>query len=956
METEKYNKTEDKTGNSGVENTAIQHIQSLGKVDFKKQQLDYHEMQMMNFTKQNRYHFWRTHGKNHLEALSLSEKSYRLLTHMPEVQQIVDKNGKKPWFLWGEQKGKRKKKSKQGQTIIIKLINPTVKKPRKKRKGKKGPQNHESLCPEQSENTDLLTPISLRVGIKDTKKTMSDQDLQVLKDEIVKSIGNETDQAPRFLGCYFKAGWLDIKCAEKRSLDWLSKTIHNLKLWEGAALELVDEKELPKPVTAIAWIPDENMDSGSITGGLEIQNPGMGIKYWKVLNRKVPTNKKGQIVTFYFDESSLKALESRSFILFLNTSVIYVSIESDKPLDHIEDDKVLVSEDSALKSQTMTVSETADTNGLDHISRYNTTEVVSSTSDLRNSLSKGESSSVESNQPHFSIRERQEHPYEIVAMNTSGLVSQTDIVNSNLESAASEINHSDFPRISNSEGYMETHCPEPAINTGVIKEETVSEINKMEDNIVAQIDSSDPTLETGVTSSTTSFTNKDAGGGLYGFSQNYKLFRERLNLLANKKPESNISNSKADALPNIKREENEHLQNINGEEDENLQNINREDEDLQNINEEDEELQNIKREEDEEGDTYHINVSIEDDKETRRESPPPTLRTGLASSDPIFKNIDVHEVLGWLAAHKLVTDGNTSEATDFLNIKQDDTMSQKLSPEPTMTDEQIRGDTIQPVYNVSRRESDRRARGDFRLLNGEFNRREHVGETRQDSNRPITQAEVMRDDNRPNAFNIFRERWKAKETSFSNSSRNDDDRPKRQEQEASFLKSSELIRNEANIFTRREGPRKAPVVLTSSGPMRDDISRHRQAYPPGLAMSKFYDLPVFNTDNRGVNRALSQRFSQGHTSPEKGETNQPSRLVAAGTSWVPFNHHNRTVGPPRNIYSTVNNYDCSANSAPLKDYYGLTPKDLMGGRTEPSPARVNRSWNDVNNPYYRRRN
>ncbi|XP_063372414.1 uncharacterized protein LOC134660568 [Cydia amplana] len=153
---------------------------------------------------------------------------------------------------------------------------------------------------------------SSRVGIRNSDPMSEDQMKSVhrhLNLAMVKQWANAKGGAPQFLGFIHKTGWILVTCVNQVSRDWLVKEVPNLKPWPEAKLSVIPEGELPKPATAITFIPES--EAASVEEALalfRVQNFGLNTELWKVLGEKAEQG--GRVVTFALDEPSAETLKA----------------------------------------------------------------------------------------------------------------------------------------------------------------------------------------------------------------------------------------------------------------------------------------------------------------------------------------------------------------------------------------------------------------------------------------------------------------------------------------------------------------------------------------------------------------------------------------------------------------------------------------------------------------------
>jgi len=92
------------------------------------------------------------------------------------------------------------------------------------------------------------------------------------------------------------------------------RTISGLgELWEGAELNVIESKDLPKRPRVLVRIPDIS-DVNNVPTRLRKQNPEFNTSEWSIVGRKVI--EKEQTLAFSFDSDSHKSLARSNFKAF----------------------------------------------------------------------------------------------------------------------------------------------------------------------------------------------------------------------------------------------------------------------------------------------------------------------------------------------------------------------------------------------------------------------------------------------------------------------------------------------------------------------------------------------------------------------------------------------------------------------------------------------------------------
>lgn len=153
---------------------------------------------------------------------------------------------------------------------------------------------------------------SSRVGLRNSEP-MSDEQMKMVHNSLTLAIRSQWScskgGAPKFVGFVHKTGWILVTCCDQGSKDWLVNEVTRLKPWPEANLSVIPEEELPKPATAITFIPESEASSTEdALVLLRAQNLGLNTELWKVLGEKAEQG--GKVVTLALDEPSADALKA----------------------------------------------------------------------------------------------------------------------------------------------------------------------------------------------------------------------------------------------------------------------------------------------------------------------------------------------------------------------------------------------------------------------------------------------------------------------------------------------------------------------------------------------------------------------------------------------------------------------------------------------------------------------
>ncbi|XP_030758789.1 uncharacterized protein LOC115884370 [Sitophilus oryzae] len=155
-----------------------------------------------------------------------------------------------------------------------------------------------------------------------------------LVDLLYSAPSSSSSRPPQFLRTAFTAGYLWMTCANKRTEEWLRRSIDALEpLWEEGGVRIACSGELPIRYRIIGFVPGQEEALESIKSRIEIQNPGLKTGDWSVLNCKIEAD--GKLLVFSIDEASFITLETSQFRVFyklgrVNFNVIHKKSDNKK--------------------------------------------------------------------------------------------------------------------------------------------------------------------------------------------------------------------------------------------------------------------------------------------------------------------------------------------------------------------------------------------------------------------------------------------------------------------------------------------------------------------------------------------------------------------------------------------------------------------------------------------------
>lgn len=159
-----------------------------------------------------------------------------------------------------------------------------------------------------------------KVGIipKDFPKIeLTTRQILATQKAILKLVAQQRKQKikPKFGTCLIRQGYMILICKNQDTVQWLKAIIPNIKPWEDANLDAVDEKNIPQPDILIGFFPYSTEDStNEILALVESQNNGLDVDAWRIMKRQTIKEQHIQL-NFTVDSLSMEALERCGFVL-----------------------------------------------------------------------------------------------------------------------------------------------------------------------------------------------------------------------------------------------------------------------------------------------------------------------------------------------------------------------------------------------------------------------------------------------------------------------------------------------------------------------------------------------------------------------------------------------------------------------------------------------------------------
>lgn len=159
-------------------------------------------------------------------------------------------------------------------------------------------------------------------------KHLTEEQLDQLQQAILAEIGKITGDSfsPQFLDSFKRRGNLILYCNNEDSVEWLKRTVAELKPWEGAEFKVLQQNELPNLVDFYVTIPG-NIESDVFLKRVDKQNEDLKASTWNVISKKLDEKEKNTVLSFSVDETIadiLKKINNKIFFNFTRLSARYL--------------------------------------------------------------------------------------------------------------------------------------------------------------------------------------------------------------------------------------------------------------------------------------------------------------------------------------------------------------------------------------------------------------------------------------------------------------------------------------------------------------------------------------------------------------------------------------------------------------------------------------------------------
>lgn len=163
---------------------------------------------------------------------------------------------------------------------------------------------------------------------------------------------------PMFDKFGFYLGHLAITCADSIAKDWLFHTVPKLRIWNDAAIRVIDKTDLPKLIKVSVWIPGIPEVPDKVAKRLACYNPDLRVSNWRLFKHIEKSSPSGLVLIFGILEDIIDIIKTRDMTLRYGLDRIPVSIsktselvqESDPKTDSCNDIEMDSEQASSLKN------------------------------------------------------------------------------------------------------------------------------------------------------------------------------------------------------------------------------------------------------------------------------------------------------------------------------------------------------------------------------------------------------------------------------------------------------------------------------------------------------------------------------------------------------------------------------------------------------------------------------
>lgn len=167
-----------------------------------------------------------------------------------------------------------------------------------------------------AQKTNPLTMVVSDVGYPE--EVLSEEQFWLFRKALTPLVRNEpADRLPRFEASFFRGGVFIFVASNPEAKAWLTKTVAELRPWEGARLKVSGVEVLQRMLKATVRIPGELEDVQVVFKTLEAYNPSLKTSTWRHVNIDGPQAagmaERNFLLVIQVPESQARALAALNF-------------------------------------------------------------------------------------------------------------------------------------------------------------------------------------------------------------------------------------------------------------------------------------------------------------------------------------------------------------------------------------------------------------------------------------------------------------------------------------------------------------------------------------------------------------------------------------------------------------------------------------------------------------------
>lgn len=191
-------------------------------------------------------------------------------------------------------------------------------------------QSHHQYFPEVQEDVDLRVMVVIDEG--NPSRQLDEQQATIVQGRLTRKLLKAVKEgiSVQFETQEYDGKFLRFTCANSETTEWLTTAVAGIKkLWEGALLAVVNEKDLPSFSRVATFIPNLDATQETCQNALAVQNPKLNIHKWVLLEFTKNKESKGFDVVFGVPEDIIPKIQSVKGKAYYMFSKIILNVASD---------------------------------------------------------------------------------------------------------------------------------------------------------------------------------------------------------------------------------------------------------------------------------------------------------------------------------------------------------------------------------------------------------------------------------------------------------------------------------------------------------------------------------------------------------------------------------------------------------------------------------------------------